>query len=322
MDPLKIISNCKFVMDQAIHVSIDRDQIPNAVKILEEEAFGDAITDLSHRYKGDEDKSLAYLFVLDALNFCFWALQGQKRWEFEYEGKRYNGYFALAYCLRKAFEEGIPLWDVKFLSSLSPDEFFSIFQADGTLTIMHRRYECLRELGHVTMEVFGGKFSNIIRKSRNSAIELVRNVTRYFEIFDDTAYYKKRIIPIYKRAQLLAWDIYLSFGGESYGKFSDIDQLTAFADYKLPQVLRELGILKYSKELSDLVDKGILLPSGSPMEVEIRAATIISVEYLKEEFRKRGTELRSVDLDAMLWHLGQKDKYRKRPYHKTITIFY
>jgi len=321
-DPLNIISNCQFVMNHSIHVTIQKDQIPNAIKILEQEGIRNSVIDLSYRYKGDEEKILSYLFVLDCLNFCFWALKGQKRWEFEYKGKKYNGYFALAYCLRKVFEEGIPLWDPQFLSSLSPADFFSLFQADGSLTIMHKRYECLRELGQVVLETFGGNFSNIIKKSNNSAIELVKNVTKYFESFNDVAYYKKRGIPFYKRAQLLAWDIHLSFEGKNYGQFFDLDQLTAFADYKLPQVLRELGIINYSKELSDIVDKEILIPSGSPMEIEIRAATIMSVEYLKEEFSKIGIKLRSVDIDAMLWSLGQKDKYRTKPYHKTITIFY
>ena len=37
--------------------------------------------------------------------------------------------------------------------------------------------------------------------------------------------------------------------GKGLGDFHDIDRLTMFADYRVPVVLRELGVLKYSKEL-------------------------------------------------------------------------
>ena len=38
--------------------------------------------------------------------------------------------------------------------------------------------------------------------------------------------------------------------GQAYGNFHDIDQLTMFADYRVPVVLRELGVLQYSPTLA------------------------------------------------------------------------
>ena len=38
--------------------------------------------------------------------------------------------------------------------------------------------------------------------------------------------------------------------GQGLGTFDDIDQLTMFADYRVPVVLRELGILQYSSDLA------------------------------------------------------------------------
>lgn len=40
-----------------------------------------------------------------------------------------------------------------------------------------------------------------------------------------------------------------AFGGRGLGDFHDIDQLTMFADYRVPVTLAELGILSYSPEL-------------------------------------------------------------------------
>lgn len=41
--------------------------------------------------------------------------------------------------------------------------------------------------------------------------------------------------------------------GEGLGSFHDIGKLTMFADYRVPVVLRELGILKYSDLLAEKV---------------------------------------------------------------------
>lgn len=46
----------------------------------------------------------------------------------------------------------------------------------------------------------------------------------------------------------------MALQGQSYGAFHDIDQLTMFADYRVPVVLRDLGVLKYSSTLSKQVD--------------------------------------------------------------------
>lgn len=60
----------------------------------------------------------------------------------------------------------------------------------------------------------------------------------------------------YKRAQIFVADIYGAFAGQGYGHFHDIDQLTMFADYRVPVVLRLLGVLQYSQQLADKVCAG------------------------------------------------------------------
>lgn len=38
--------------------------------------------------------------------------------------------------------------------------------------------------------------------------------------------------------------------GQGLGRFHDIGALTMFADYRVPVVLRQMGILTYSQELA------------------------------------------------------------------------
>ena len=42
--------------------------------------------------------------------------------------------------------------------------------------------------------------------------------------------------------------------GQGLGRFDDISALTMFADYRVPVVLRQMGILTYSRELAGKVD--------------------------------------------------------------------
>ena len=46
--------------------------------------------------------------------------------------------------------------------------------------------------------------------------------------------------------------------GKGLGAFYDIGELTMFADYRVPVVLRQLDILQYSPELAHKVLAGIL----------------------------------------------------------------
>ena len=101
-----------------------------------------------------------------------------------------------------------------------------------------------------------------------------------------------------------------------------MDKLTSFADYKLPQVLRHLGVLHYAPALARRVDQKELIDPGSPEEVEIRASTIWAVELIRQELAHSGKILKAFEIDWILWHMGQDLEFRVKPYHRTVTVFY
>ena len=110
--------------------------------------------------------------------------------------------------------------------------------------------------------------------------------------------------------------------GKGWGAFNDMENLTCFADYKLPQVLRQLGILDYTSFLEQNIDRKILLKQGSPEEVEIRANTIWAVDLIRQELEVKGKGLKAYEIDWILWNMGQGKGFKVRPYHRTLTIFY
>jgi len=89
----------------------------------------------------------------------------------------------------------------------------------------------------------------------------------------------------------------------------------------LPQVLRHLGALGYSAPLAARVDGWVELESGEPAEVEIRAATVVSVERVRRDLASQGRQLTSVEIDWLLWHLAQ-EVFPLRPYHRVRGIYY
>lgn len=275
-----------------------------------------------HYWDGTEDTA-RWIFVLDVLNHCFWPDPGDPLWEVTLDGVVYSGYCGLAAALKKAYLAGTPLTDARYLRHMASSDLERIFQGTGRIPLFQERLENLREAGRVLLEKWSGDVLNLIAWADGSARRLAARLAQDFPSFRDQ--FLLDGIPVYfwKRAQIFAADVHAAFQGRGPGRFTDIDRLTAFADYKLPQVLRELGILAYERDLADRIDGGRFLESGCREEIEIRAMTILAVERLKESFQTRGERhVTSALVDHWLWSLGQRDEFRRRPYHRCRTIFY
>lgn len=129
-------------------------------------------------------------------------------------------------------------------------------------------------------------------------------------------------VRFYKRAQILVGDLSGGLAGSPLVMFGDLDQLTAFADYKVPQILRALGVLIYDDALSDNVASRQRISAGSRMEMEIRAATIVACDRIATAMQSLGREITSAELDWLLWTRSQHLPDGTAPYHLTETIFY
>jgi hypothetical protein len=244
----------------------------------------------------------------------------------EYRGERLNGYWALAACMKRAFEEdGVRLWDAKRLATLDQGEVYRVFRGHGLSTIIPLvgdRLTCLREVGQVLLDKYDGQFVNVIKRASGSAAHLAALVAHEFPSFNDVASYGGSEVYFYKRAQLLVTDLWGAFSGKGWGAFTDLDSLTAFADYKLPQVLREYGVLEYNPSLAAKVDGQQIIPADSAEEVEIRAATVQAVEALRDALAAEGVPLHAFQVDWLLWQQAQSPAEGGHPYHLTRTIYY
>ncbi len=94
----------------------------------------------------------------------------------------------------------------------------------------------------------------------------------------------------------------------------DIDIVPVPADYQIPKVLEGLGCINYGYILSDKIQGGELIISGSLEECEIRAATILACKRLSEL-----SGCKMCDIDTYLW---LKRNEIDKPFHLTITTDY
>ncbi len=287
-DNLGVLDTTSLVVTAGMRVSINYDRlftVADRLRDFEDEAELAQSTssdftwyDRYHFFDGTE-RTLNWLLVLDALNFCFWAEKGQERWQISYHGETLGGYWALAAALTRAVEEGYPLWDARYLSELSMSDLRYILRgipsAGGKppveIPLLEQRLANAREAGQVLLARYDGQFANVVEEAGGSAVKLALLLVEHFPSFRDIALYRGHEVRFLKRAQICASDVHGAFGGKHWGAFYDLHQLTIFADYKLPQILRHFGALFYDSTLEERIDKQEVLEAGSEEEIEIRA---------------------------------------------------
>ncbi len=320
-----ILSSCRFVAEHSVDVQIDEEAIIRlAESVKEREPNAPPWNRELHYYDGTE-KTLYYVLVLDTLNFCFWSNPGEPRWQVVFNGQVHDGYCALAASLKKAWrDDACPLWDSGALKALRREDLASILKGctDVEIPLLEERLNNLRETGVSLRLRWEGRFERMVEAAGHDALALACSLADSFSSFRDEAEYRGKRVYFYKRAQILVSDLAGTFSHEGTCRFDNLSELTAFADYKVPQVLRGLEILRYSRKLADIVDNRRFLEAGSPPEVEIRAATVWAVELLRQKLSEGGKPWTAVDLDWLLWEWGQQKTPATKPYHLTRTIYY
>jgi hypothetical protein len=319
---MDILESSRKVMEKSRYVRINEEVLVRFCREMLSKGLEVPPWEDRYHFRGGDEETIAYLLVLDSLNFCFWPAPQKQKWAIASESGWVSGYYALALSLKRAFQSGSPLADPNYLVCLSVAGLKAVLGGRGELQLLKPRLEIFHELGRVLLEKFDGKAFNIVRSAHGSAVALMRLLAESLCSFRDVAEYRGEELYFYKRAQIFAADLYGAYGGESWGHFRDMGKLTAFADYKLPQVLRHVGVLHYDQRLAETVDQKVALEAGGVEEVEIRANTIVAVERIRQELAGLGKNLRAFEIDWILWNLGQEERFKERPYHRTITIFY
>ncbi|KAK5871102.1 hypothetical protein PBY51_004001 [Eleginops maclovinus] len=266
------------------------------------------------------------------MNFSFWPEEETQQCEVTYKGTTYTGYMTLCAAITRAMEEGIPITDPKYFSQMSVEELGHVLRSDNEtpMPMLQERHQVLTEGGRVLQE-HGGSFRSFISRAGNNARKMVELIVEKIPSYKDEATFEGKRISLYKRAQILVADFWGVMEARGEGDIINMDWLTMFADYRVPQALVFLGALRYTDTLMQVLNKGELLSSGDRREVEIRGCSIWSVELIKEHLFKLVRErdgqtcnINSAVIDFYLWPYAKKHHKEMAhiPIHHTRCIYY
>ena len=306
------------VSERADHVAIDDDRLATYADEIPADRVGTPERDEELHYFGHGEATVAYVVTLDTINFG----SGYFPWTQPRDGR--TDYAMVARALTDHFERHGP-FPPEQLADISTEECGELFaqeiQHDARRKLMASFAHTLGELGEHLSDHYDGSYVALVESADHSAADLVDRLSA-IPSFRDEVVYENIDVPFYKRAQIMAADLHLAFEGRDWGHFEDIDDLTLFADNRVPHVLRLDGVLTYDDELADKVDGREFLPPGSPEEIEIRACAVDAVERLADALAEHGDDLPPRLIDNYLWHRGQQDRYRVRPAHLTQSVYY
>lgn len=235
------------------------------------------------------------------------------------------------------------------------------------------RCALLNELGSGLLDKHSGSALIMVAKANNNADDLVRIIMETFPGFRDfvnidgssdpctweVAKGSSTAIHFYKRAQIAVADIWAALGRNqpctpspinssdrllSCCQFTDMANITTFPDYRVPQILRHVNVMKYRTDLARKVDNLTELEKGCCHEISIRAATVVAIDDLvlkvkeqlgaialnsvddevKKDLQALAGDVSAVTLDWYLWQQGEKlDRQGLlEPHHRVHTSFY
>ena len=307
---------CAQVTAQATSVHIDHARLGGYARTLFD--VDDQVAEDPGRQRiGDDDESAAaFVITLDAINF------GSGYFPYLRKRDGMSGYHTVATALRDRVATNGPIsgkW-LRTIDAAACNEIFDQPDTELAQELMGLFATALRDLGEFIAD-FDDSFVTFVRSADHSAARLVDQLDR-MRFFRDVATYRGFAVPLYKRAQITAFDLAQAFSDRDLGRFDDLHHLTMFADNLVPHVLRVDGVLRFSDDLLERIERVDNIEAGSEPEVEIRAVGLHAVELLQHEVTALGASMTSGEIDSVLWNRGAGARYKAIPRHRSRTVFY
>ncbi len=228
-----------------------------------------------------------------------------------------SGAQTMQFRLRRYLQATGPL-SVERLVRFTLEDCSQIFgqEIDGGAVeqLLSRFAMALNDLGEFIAES-GGTARSVLDRANHSAEDLAAALTS-MPFYRDVERHTGEPVWFFKRAQITPADL----ARQGLWHFTDLDQLTAFADNLVPHVLRVDGAIEVDDEVVRSMDQGELLAPGSGAEVELRAAAVVAVEELVA--RIDNPRVWPMHVDEWLWLRGGGPKYKAIRRPRARSVFY
>ena len=263
----------------------------------EENIMGSTIVGSPKTYLSNAEASI----VIGAINHMFWDVKDGEFIRYQHEGK--VGALAMTQAVEKAWsEQNSPLWRARHKDQpLTLDGLTEVF---GDIPAPEPRLDILNEI------LLSEKLPHMAQVAQRTGmahdpmgVDMASKLADAFPLG-----YADELL---KKAQLTVSGLWRQ--ARQCGSLSTTD-VTAFADYQIPNVLRAMGMLSYAPELDEKIDRGELILANSDEERSIRAASVLAVDLISAQ-----QDVAVADVDYWLWlRRGQATT----PFHRTRTTLY
>ncbi len=307
----EIIKSCKFVSNNSKSVKINETRLNEFIKRIEKVETKHWLSFSPYNLLDLSTETIInFLLVYESIDFSFW---GNPKWTIDTNDGKEDGSIALLYAILKYVKDK----NTTDFSNITKEEFRKILKGNTEIPLFEERYKIITSVSRIVNEKMNGNFYEFI-KNINTDTELFDIIVNYFQNFKDERIYEDEDIYFYKLAQLLTSDI-LHIRELKEKIRVDYSHLIGCADYKIPQVMRGLGILEYSDELSYIIDNRKEIEVNSEYEIEIRANMIIVIDLIK---KKLDNKVFSIDINDYIWSQGKNKNVELKPYHLTRNTNY
>ncbi|GJQ25724.1 MAG: hypothetical protein HBSAPP02_07560 [Phycisphaerae bacterium] len=313
-----VLDSIQPVIRHAKHVFVDDAAIARWVQQTPRERLLAHPGGLHEHFPGDADQIANLVLLISAMNFCFWS---DNPIRIQWRGQTYERFNAMLVSILLSAKSDPRWFDAAYWAEVTPQELKFLLAGSGELLLMEERLRIVRETAAVLLDRFDGQFSNAVESVNHRAWPLAVLLMTNFDSFRDVAGYRGSPVFFMKRAQICAMDLAQAWAARGGPMLTGLEELTAFADYRVPQILRHLGILRVSESLAAQIDAGLELAAGSGEEVELRAASIEAVDRMSRQSGKMGRPIAPWVIDCQLWERSHGADVTV-PHHRTRTIYY
>lgn len=313
-----VLESTRYVVDRARSVSIDLAAVERWAAEQRVESLALPVERSALQFDGTREEIANFCLLQDCLNFCFWS---DPLWRTEYRGRTYERFAGFLAALLRGVAESRDLLRARTWADIELSDVEHLFRGQNTLPLLLERTAILNETGRVLCERYDGQFAAAAESAGFDAIRLAYLLADEFPSFRDVAEYDGRAVAILKRAQLCAADLAWNWSRNGLGELSRMESLTAFADYRLPQLLRHLQILRLDDGFAGRIDNLQHIEAGAKEEIELRACTIWAIEEMCRALARRDIDIPAWQIDYVLWERSH-DAEITIPHHRTLTVYY
>ena len=325
---MPVLASVEGMIDRSVHVTTDRDAIERVAGWMayEEFTFPTGATAGPFSLGDDPDRIIDVSMFIGALNFAFTDFESGVKFEAEHEGVVYSDTEAMFARIVQALRSGTDLIDGGWMATVDREELARVFRGNIEMPMLDERVTILNEIGATLGDRYGGRFHRFVRDCAPAMYAdgdgLMERMVTEFPRFNDVSDYRGHEVRIFKLAQLTPWSLHMALHASGAWALTDLDRMTAFADYIVPVALRLMGILRYAPALEEQINAGVNIPRDSDEEIEIRAHTLYATALLTDAIngiRPDHLQLVVPQVDYRLWKTYHATFW---PHHLTHTIMY